>query len=143
PMPFESIRILDFFLLFPFLIGDVKLKQKDRKFRKFAENYNHLRPYARMPESSQLLERMRPFQVAAAKGLAGSNLLDADSWKEGIFATTDVSLPPQLEETITNANAEQSDLLDMLSEFANSYPLSGPDGLKARSSLLEFRYDTV
>lgn len=143
PIPFEGIRILDFFLLFPFLIGDVKLKQKDRKFRALAKNYNYLRPYARMPESSQLLERMRPFQLAAAKRLAGSEFLDADSWKEGVFATTDVALPPQLKEAVSNANAEQSDLLDMLSEFANGYPLSGPDGLKARSGLLEFRYDTV
>lgn len=143
PMPFEGIRILDFFLLFPFLIRDVRLKQKDKNFRKLSEGYENLRPYARMPESSQLLERMRPFQLAAGKRLAASEFINPKIWKEGAFLKSETVLPLDLKSAISEINAKQVDLLKMLAEFANGYSLSGPDGLKARSGLLEFRYDAV
>jgi hypothetical protein len=143
PMPLEGVRILDFFILFPFLIGSVKLKQGDRKFRTLAMSFDHLKPYARMPESSQLLERMRPFQVAAIKQLVGSGFLDSDCWREGLFKRTETELPSSLKEAVSSVNAEQNDLVEMITEFANGYALSGVDGLKARSGLLEFRYDTV
>ena len=143
PTPFDCIRVLDFFLLFPFLIGAVKLKQKNRGFRKLSQGYDHMQPYARMPEGNQLLERMRPFQIAAAKSLVASELLDLKMWNKGTFIKSDVPLAPKLNDAISEINKEQSDLLNMLTEFANSYPFSGSDGLKARSGLLEFRYDTI
>lgn len=143
PMPFEGIRILDFFLLFPFLIRDVRLKQNDRSFRKLSENYENLRPYARMPESSQLLERMRPFQLAAGNRLAASRFINPEVWNEGAFSKSETALPPELAISISEINEKQIDLIKMLTEFANGYSLSGPDGLKARSGLLEFRYDAV
>ena len=66
---FDQIRIIDFFLLFPFRIGKIRLKPEHRKFRRLATQYQVLKPYGELPDDRLIFDRMEPFQFAALQSL--------------------------------------------------------------------------
>src|SRR5262245_31866200 len=46
----DHMRILDFYLLFPFRIDGIRLRREDRKYRRLATEYERSRPYGEQPE---------------------------------------------------------------------------------------------
>src|SRR5260221_12212619 len=50
PLHRDHLRILDFYLLFPFRIGDIRLTPQHRKFKKLAADYATAKPYGDQPE---------------------------------------------------------------------------------------------
>lgn len=140
---FDLVRIADFYLLFPFLIEKIRLKPAHRKYKKLATANFVTQPYARLPEESALLISMKPFQLAAAKMLVDSDLADAEAWKKGKFLATKNELPHEVSESIKAKNLGLGTLIEFLGVFATDYDFLGENGLKHRTGLLEYRYDTV
>ncbi|MER9644732.1 ABC-three component system middle component 5 [Mesorhizobium sp. M0239] len=143
PLPYDKIRILDFYLLFPHKIQDIRLTQKHQKFKKLSEKYFYMKPYGELPDSRMLLERMGPMQVAAAQTLATRSLMSSEALEHEEVRATKAALPPELATRIEQLNESQSDLMEFLSILANDYPLAGDSGLKARTGLMEHRYDAI
>src|ERR1700758_1009381 len=73
----DHVRILDFYLLFPFKISSIRMMTQHRKFRAVAAEYEDRRPYGEEPESTQVFARMKPMQNAALETLARKNILVA------------------------------------------------------------------
>lgn len=142
---FEALRIADFFLLFPVLIGNkgVRLQQKHTKYRKLSTKYASSAPFGRLPAMDTLFRRMEPFHVAAAETLVTSGLASSEAWGEGFMHGTGHQIPQNLVQRIAEVNETQRDLLEFLTALVTEYEVSGPNGLKDRTTLLEFRYDTV
>lgn len=145
PLSFDALRIADFFLLFPFLIGNsqVRLQRKHVKYRKLSKKYSASAPFGRVPAMDVLFRRMEPFQFAAAETLVNSGFASSDEWHGKCFFATEQSLPMETAKRIGSLNGDQSDLLEFLTKLVTEYEVSGPNGLKDRTSLLEFRYDSV
>ncbi len=139
----DRVRILDFYLLFPFLISRIRFRPQDRKFKRLAKEFEYKRPYGRQPEESDLLRRMQPMQSAALQTLAAEGFVYADDLSLGMVRPTSKPIPPAINDRVKRINDRETNLLECLSSLARDYPLLGPDGLKARSELLEFRYDAV
>lgn len=140
---FDLVRITDFYLLFPFLIEKIRLKPSHKKYKKLAHSKIGAKPYARLPEESVLLNTMKPFQVAAANKIVDAQLADAEAWGHGNMLATDTQPPDELKQAIDAKKVEQRDLLEFLSVLQNEYDFLGENGLKHRTGLLEYRYDTV
>lgn len=142
---FEALRIADFFLLFPVLIANkgVRLQRKHAKYRKLSTKYASLTPFAQLPAMDTLFRRMEPFHIAAAETLVTSGLALPAAWGEGFMHGTGHQIPQNLMQRIADVNETQDDLLEFLTALVTEYEVSGVNGLKDRTSLLEFRYDTV
>lgn len=140
---FDLVRIADFFLLFPFFIEDVRLRPAHKKYKKLATAKSVVQPYARLPEAGSLLSSMKPFQLAAAKMLVDAELADADAWKSGKLLATKIELPIDLSEPVNSKNSAQDTLLEFLRVLTTDYPFLGENGVKHRTGLMEYRYDTV
>src|SRR5229473_1533980 len=123
----DHVRILDFYLIFPFRIRAIRLAPTHQKFKKLAEKYAYLTPYGEQPDGPLLFQRMEPMQTAALKSDA--------------VEPTAQPVPHEIAVRTEILNAEQADLIEFLSLLASDYELSGDNGLKARTGLLEHRYD--
>jgi hypothetical protein len=143
PLSRDAVRILDFYLLFPFRIGDIRFKRAHMKYRRLTAAYAHTKPYGEQPEGRTILTRMEPMQSAALDTLAGSAMIDLEQLILGRVQVTDVPMPAELVERSSAANERHADLMEFLGVLASEYELLGPDGLKARTGLLEHRYDPV
>ncbi len=142
-LPFDMLRILDFYLLFPFRLQSMKFFSDDTSWRKVSRSYEGQAPYGMMPDDNSLFARMEPFQRAAAASLVHSGYLFANAWDANEIQFTGEGLPKSVTARCAELNARAADLVDVLCQLKSRYPLGGRDGLKDRTGLLEYRYDTV
>jgi hypothetical protein len=143
PLPRDHVRILDFFLLFPFRIASIRLAPHHRRYRKLASKYEAAKPYGEQPDDRLLFNRMEPIQVAALDTLSSHNLTDSDQWKLGEVRATAVLIPNPIAARVEQTNAADAELIEFLGVLASEYELSGVNGLKGRTGLLEYRYDAI
>jgi hypothetical protein len=141
-LPVAQVRIMDFYLLFPFRIAELRLYPKHQKFKKLAAAYVNQKPYGVQPDAQMLFNRMEPMQIAAAETLATRNFYTLSSLADQIEASK-LDAPPEIAERVDTLNANQSDLMEFMALLATEYDIAGPDGLKARSTLMEHRYDAL
>jgi hypothetical protein len=142
-LPFDTLRILDFYLLFPFRLQAMKFFASDTGWRKISKTYEDRAPYGAMPEDSTIFVRMEPFQRAAAASLVHSGYMTPEAWDANEVQFTPDVLPPAFAERCSAVNAQMADILNILCQIKSRYPLGGRDGLKDRTGLLEYRYDSV
>jgi hypothetical protein len=139
----DHSRILDFYLLFPFCIRTIRLARGHQKYKKLSDKYASLKPYGDQPDGPLMLQRMQPMQFAALETLAAQSYLDKQELQHDVVAATDRLVPQPIDERLSVLNSEQSDLLEFLSVLASEYEILGDSGLKARTGLMEYRYDAV
>jgi len=139
----DHLRILDFYLLFPFRIRTIRLLPKHQRHKKLSEVYEHLRPYGEQPEAALLFKRMEPMQMAALETLASRSYINPSALHSGFVAKTEREAPAELAIRAAELNASQPDLMEFLRILAREYELTGENGLKARTGLLEYRYDSI
>jgi hypothetical protein len=142
PLPRDHVRILDFYQLFQFRIHGIRFRQQDRQYRRLASNYKTA-AYGEQPEDRTLFSRMEPMQVAALDTLASHHLIDPDQWQIGDVSATDNPLPDDLAARVASANARDPEFQSFLGVLASEYPLTGVNGLKDRTGLMEYRHDAA
>jgi hypothetical protein len=142
-LPFDTLRILDFYLLFPFRLQHVKLFSEDIRWRKISKSYENRVPYGVMPDDNSVFARMEPFQRAAAASLVQSGHLSVDAWDLNEVQFTTENLPPTVKARCAELNTRMADVVGILCEIKARYPIGGRNGLKDRTGLLEYRYDAV
>lgn len=140
---FDMIRILDFYLLFPFRLQNMAFFSADRGWRRISRAYEDRIPYGQLPDDLSIFSRMEPFQRAAVTSLVRAGFLSSEAWASDQIQFTDAKLPPEVVRRCAERNATMQDVVDVLCSIRERYPLLGADGLKRRTGLLEYRYDSV
>ncbi len=140
---FDMLRILDFYLLFPFRIQNMSFFSADRSWRRISKSYEHRKPYGGLPDDASIFSRMEPFQRAAVTSLVKAEILSVHAWNNNQIEFLDAKLPSDLLERCSELNEAMNDVLEILCALKERYPLLGRNGLKERTGLLEFRYDAV
>lgn len=143
PLDKDHLKILDFYLLFPFRIDGIRLQQGHRKFRRLATQYAAAKPYGDQPEDRVLFGRMNTMQTVALDTMSAKRLIDSKKYELGTVVRADTIIPDDLAARVTEANTEEADLVSFLGVLAREYHLLGNDGLKSRSGLMEHRYDAI
>ena len=138
-LQFDMLRILDFYFLFPHLLAEIKLTRgMTRLKRELASRANK---YNRVPSPRMLIRQMEGVQEAAVRALEAGRLLDLPSAGVSVVKRSNVPLPTELVRVISEQPEDEKALASTLATEVALIPLNGPDGLKARSGLLEYRYD--
>lgn len=140
---FDMVRILDFYLLFPFCIQDMSLMSSDRTWRKVSKSYAWMEPYGGLRNETSVFTRMEVFQEVAMNTLANMNLVSPEDWKNKIVRFQETELNEEIISRANQANSQMQDVIEILEQIKDRYPLRGKGGLKDRSGLLEFRYDAL
>ncbi len=135
----DKARILEFFLLYPSAVAQVKIPQgmtSIRKEAKLAVNQYH------DPINVRTTFRdMRFIQDAALKCIAGASLIDLDRFELGFVTRTEIEIPTSLNTLINSFVEHHSAVSRFVLNELSTIPLLGTNGLKHRTELMEYRYD--
>ena len=136
----DRIKILDFCLLFPYYLKQVRFPSNARRYKNALPQLN---PYDKLEDPRRILHRLTPYQLTALKCLASYNLIDSNMLPQGQVKRTDQETPRELTIALGRAKQRDHEILSILTSLFASIDLYGPDGLKARTDLLEHKYDTI
>ncbi|WP_175219146.1 MULTISPECIES: ABC-three component system middle component 5 [Burkholderia] len=137
----EKARLLDFYLVFPGMVREVRLPDTLKTLRAHAKAAVNV--YRDPVSGLSTFRDMRHIQEAALKSIAASGLIDIKRYEHGFVTRTDVSVAPSLKEKLDEFVAVSGPVIEGILTGLSQIPLRGPNGLKHRSELMEHRYDFV
>lgn len=137
----DKLRILDFYLAFPSELLEIKRFQGFKKYEKYIRAKSN--KYERIIDRKRLFFKMEQIQISAIKALISYGLIDPISFKEGKVKRTEIRLTEQLQARLESANEENPNLITLITGPLASMNLNGHLGLKARTNLIEFKYDAI
>ncbi|QHI68771.1 ABC-three component system middle component 5 [Tichowtungia aerotolerans] len=135
----DKMRILDFYMVFPSLINAMKMPQSARKYRK---HFKSVTSYEDKGNPKSLFQRAEPYQMLAVKYLQALEVIDETQIQLGVICRTKKELPKELRDSISTRTQSMQDVVKFLVEELAGVQLSGDGGLKARTKLMEYQYDT-
>lgn len=142
-MPVERVHILDFYLAFPYLIQKIRATRAIKAFIKANKLDQLPKPYSDLPRPVVIFQKMRPIQEAAMQTLCLQGILDIDAYAQGTLRRSDFDLPSAFAFFLKEKNEEKHTILSLLVDVVGEVNLIGKDGLKDRSGLMEYKYDTL
>jgi hypothetical protein len=99
-------------------------------------------PYENIEDPYKVFIQLEPFQHEALRCLVSWGLLDSGALKQGFAKRTPKVLPATLADSIKGANEADHDLIGLLTGPLFDLDFYGSHGLKARTRLMEYRYDS-
>ena len=137
----ETLRIIDFYLLFPELLKDVKLPRSMAKYKSMIHEIGDSFEVVSNPK--RLFHELYFFQEAAIRSLIAKGVFEKSKYLEGELAITQNSLPESLRVAFENSQYKSEKWYRFLLFELGRIPLGGDSGLKFRTGLMEYRYDLV
>lgn len=136
-----ALRILEFYLLFPEELGDVRLTTELRSVVRRLDARPRY-PYDRLPASRTVFDRMGTAFDAALQTMTSRGLVKAQGAPSRLRLVTEL-VPAAILDLASEQNKNEMPLMSALAGLAAVFPTAGENGLKDRSGLAEFRYDVV
>lgn len=136
----ETMQLLDFYYVFPHLLADIRLPRNSIAARKMLEKVSA--PYETLPNPRQLMFGLKALHNEAARALVAKGIIDKDSYLKNIIRLYAERVPETLNNQIVRNEKRKTLWYQLLVEVLAKCPINGKDGLKDRTQLLEFRYDS-
>ena len=138
----DKVRIWDFYLLFPDKVYNIHLRNDEDKlkeYRNLIKKQNN--PYDYHGDNRKLFEWIKPVQVSALGCLVSCGILNKEKYESGRVCIDDrEALDAFLQKAGTITTREQN-VLSFMSYLSRAMSMTGAFGLKARTELLESKYD--
>lgn len=137
----DFLKILDFYVLFPHLIASMKFSKEILEFRPMLKQVPQ--PYESLPSPARLMFELGEIQEQTIKSMIAKGIAEKDSFVSGKIKIRFAVLPKMIRELIAAENFRQEDWYQFLTETLVQLPLKGPNGIKDRTGLMEYRYDAA
>jgi hypothetical protein len=137
----DRLRILDFVLCFPSTVTTFKLAKDLGKVKAAAKALEN--PYREAMAADRVFLSLRPTQDGALGCLAAAGFVARSALSIGRVTRTAVSIPREIETRLVDLMKRESFYFNAIALSLINMPLLGPGGLKDRSGLMEYRYDSV
>lgn len=136
----DIYRLIDFYSVFPYLLKLIAtlprpINKHRNKFSKIPE------PFESLKNTKRILHELERLQSVAIKNLLAKEVIDRQSFDNGYLKRTKRPLPDAFKEKIQSARLPNEEWFPAL---INDFPKAkfvGNNGLKARTGLMEYRYD--
>lgn len=135
----EKLKILDFYILFPSLLSNVKMPRQFTKVKKTAERYHNA--YHDPLNPVMIFKEMRKIQDAAIKCMVATGYISSEDLSKGFIVRTEKTLPHKISSDMKEFLDSKEPFSSFITESMAKFHLTGPDGLKSRTQLMEHRYD--
>ena len=135
----ERLRLMDFYFLFPHLLRDLKMPREYLPYKKIFKLIRE--PYEEMGSPKRVFYQLGTLQENAIRSLIAKGYFHRDSFT--LDARIKIKGPPPAEiiKLIKEEPKVSSDWFAPFVEVFNALSLTGTNGLKDRSEMLEHRYD--
>lgn len=136
----DRLRIWDFYFLFPReIVNRIKFPSELMKQKQFFKENNN--PYEELADASKIFVRMKPYYEVALKNLASYGIIDPIELEKRIVKIYLDKIPKELEGYLDDLDVKEKNALKLLSQSLGNLPLSGENGFKMRTGLIEYKYD--
>ncbi|MBE0471883.1 MAG: hypothetical protein IBX55_20530 [Methyloprofundus sp.] len=136
----EVYRLVDFYTLFPHLLKDIKPVPKAlNKLRTTLSDVEV--PFESLKNTKRILYELESLQSIAIQNLLAKSLLDKSAFEIGKLKRTDKSLPDVLTEEMKSSRLAVQEWFNVLINGFPNAAFLGNSGLKARTGMMEYRYD--
>lgn len=139
-LEWDAYRIVDFYYVFPHLLAEVSWPRafngQKKKYKGSASSYT------RIPSPKVFIRQLRGVHETIVRSLASKGYLEPIGDVPMTLKRTEQEIPEQLVRAFARADQDE-DLVELLAVNIASIPLAGKDGLKARTRLLEHRYEAL
>ncbi|EOE0253691.1 ABC-three component system middle component 5 [Enterobacter hormaechei] len=135
----DKARILDFYLIFPALVSEIRMPHNYNSVKKEAKKYSN--EYRNPINIRSTFRDMHEIQMAAIRCLAATGLIEIKSLEKDIIKRTDKSIPDGLLLSMRDFLNAKEEIHTFVIRHLSQFHLTGKDGLKDRTNLMEFRYD--
>lgn len=86
--------------------------------------------------------KVENLQLATVRHLVSIGILDVDAFEHRMLKRTTTPLAVELDQRLSEAMETAEPISRLLLNIISTVQLLGKDGLKARSKLMEYKYDT-
>lgn len=138
----DKLKIMDFYLLFPHLIKDIRMPRINKDAKKAFSDIE--KPFENFSSSSRLYFILGETQESAVRALIAQGIVDRDLFVDKTIVKIDSF------DIVSSLNEEFKAELDRKNAWINHYfslfskiDLLGANGIKQRSGISEYRYDPV
>lgn len=136
----DLFRLIDFYFIFPHLLKEIKpFPSNLASFKKVIKRIPE--PYELISNIKRTIYDLEAIQTTAIQNLMAKNIVEIDAYKRKSLKRTEESLPESIYEKIRNSDIVKEEWFRMLINEFPTVNFLGKKGLKARSGLMEFRYD--
>ena len=140
-MELARLRLFDFFLVFPHILTQMRLPKRYLKMRKVLKAIPS--PYESTPSPTRLFYQIGEIQKTTVRLLVARTLIQKDIYLEGDAALTDSINGATFGSILNKQDFRNEGWYHFLVRELIEYPLDGPNGLKHRTGLMEFRHDSL
>lgn len=140
PIAVEKLRVIDFYYLFPYFLKTIEPWPSDiMAYKKFIKEIDA--PFECLPNKAKLFFDLNQLQTQAIYYLASKGILSVTELQEGSAVLIDEKIPREILNTIGKDYFPNGNVFKILTEAIPLTKWSGPNGLKKRSGLMEYKYD--
>ena len=136
----ETLQILDFYYVFPHLLSNIRLPRNPVATKQTLKNIPN--PYETLPNPRQLMFSLKALHQETARALVAKGILDKDLYFKSIIGLYSERVPEALNDQIKKNEKRNTQWYKLIVKVLANYPVNGKNGLKDRTQLMEFRYDT-
>ncbi|WP_349781138.1 ABC-three component system middle component 5 [Xanthomonas arboricola] len=137
----DKARILDFYLVFPSSLTSIKWPAALGESKQRSKEQSN--PYRTPINPSITFRSMQPIQTSAIRCIAAANIINPIALEQGVLQRTDVNLSSEITKRLIIYARENETNINLVVKDLSSVQLLGREGLKARTSLMDYRYDSA
>jgi ribosomal protein S17E len=137
----SKLKILDFYLVFPKEISNIRLPSDKTHIRSAINKLNS--SYRGPVNSKQAFRDMSHIQNAVIRSLGAMGLINQASLLNNYIKRTEKELSPDFLEAFENFLTNQTEVSEFTLNELSKISLNGINGLKDRTGLMEYRYDNL
>lgn len=137
----DLLRLMDFYLLFPHLLKQISpLPMTVKSYKKLINTLPDA--YESMLNTKRILFELEPIQNTAIQNIMAKDLIDLDKFQDGIVSRSDTALPDELARRLQADVIAGEEWFRFITNELPALEFNGKSGLKQRSGLMEYKYDT-
>lgn len=135
-IPVELLCVLDFYLLYPFLLHRASMPEGVRRAFREVQVERDKEQFIQIPGSTSLYRDIAVFQKTAINSLVAKKLLDREAFLVGKAKLNEKNIPAHLRSRISTINSDELQFMDFLVNKFGSIELMGARGLRALTGLV-------
>ena len=138
---YDLLKLLDFYILFPHLLKTIRLPKYLLSDKKILNKVQE--PYENLPLPSKILFELSSLQNSCIDSFLTKGIIDKEEFENGKIRLNSKKLDLELLNLITNNCYKKEAWYIFLLEKLSKIYFNGKDGLKDRTKMMEYIYDSV
>ncbi|MCP3848894.1 MAG: hypothetical protein GY694_01460 [Gammaproteobacteria bacterium] len=136
----DVFRLIDFYTVFPYLLK--LISTLPTPVHRYKKEFNDIpEPFESLKNTKRILHELERLQSIAFQNLLAKDLIEREAFEKGFLKRTDKELPESFTKAVGESRLSK---LGWFKVLTNQFPKAkfvGNSGLKARTGLMEYRYD--